>query len=139
MKFPVSACPQALPVEAGISSYTTDIFLLIFTADARRSLPRCSYFDSAQHDSGGAQRDSSFFVIFYLGCKTCFAGGLRVTAECRAVLKLFIFFLLSFYFYLLSYPDLYRKTVDLQSFNRHSYFVDNFQFVLFRISFTFVR
>jgi|GEM_PF-5771196 len=32
MKFPVSACPQALPVEAGISSYTTDIFLLIFTA-----------------------------------------------------------------------------------------------------------
>jgi hypothetical protein len=34
MKFPVSACPQALPVEAEISSYTTDIFLLIFTADA---------------------------------------------------------------------------------------------------------
>ena len=97
MKFPVSACPQALPVEAGISSYTTDIFLLIFTADARRSLPRCSYFDGvypavdsstplrvtagrAQHDSGGAQRDSSFFVIFYLGCKTRFAGGLRMTA-----------------------------------------------------------
>jgi len=32
----------------------------------------------AQHDSGGAQRDSLFFVIFYLGCKTRFGGACRV-------------------------------------------------------------
>ena len=30
MNFPVSACPQALPVEAGISSYTTDFFFVDF-------------------------------------------------------------------------------------------------------------
>ena len=65
MKFPVSACPQALPVEAGISSYTTDFFVVDF---------RCRRFDGvypavdtstplsvtagrAQHDSGGTQSD----------------------------------------------------------------------------------
>jgi len=30
MKFPVSACPQALQVEAGISSYAIGFLLLIF-------------------------------------------------------------------------------------------------------------
>ena len=36
MKFPVSACPQALLVEAGITSYTADFYFVDF---------RCRLFD----------------------------------------------------------------------------------------------
>jgi len=50
MKFPVSACPQALPVEAGISSYTTDFFVVDF---------RCRRFDGVYP----AVRDSTEFTL----------------------------------------------------------------------------
>ena len=52
MKFPVSACPQALPVEAGISPYTTDLFLLIFAAPFDTIEVCCNYFGRQFNHSG---------------------------------------------------------------------------------------
>ena len=43
IKFPVSACPQALPVEAGISSHTTDDFCWFSLTTLRRSITIRSY------------------------------------------------------------------------------------------------
>jgi len=79
MNFPVSACPQALPVEAGISSYTTDFFFVDFHCRRFDGVyPAIDISTPLNVTAGGAQRDSSFFVIFYLGCKTRFAGACRV-------------------------------------------------------------